>query len=105
MLCHEEDPAIKGGIDGGAKVAGELDPQGNEQGPGSVGAPGCCCGGVGIGLPPSRDGSGPGTGPAARGSDAPASQVWASAGSTVEAQVRAAPKQRVSFLICVVVLP
>ena len=68
---YEEDPAVEGGFDGGTKVTEELDPQGYEQGPGSVGAPGYCWSGVGVGRPPCRDGSGPGTGPTARGRDAP----------------------------------
>ena len=39
---HEEDLAVKGAIDSGVEVAKALNPQGDEQGPGSVGAPGYC---------------------------------------------------------------
>ena len=51
---REEDPAIEGGVDGGTTVTEELDPQGDEQGPGSVGAPGHCCDGVSIGRPQAK---------------------------------------------------
>ena len=94
---HEEDPAVEGGVGGSATVAEELDPKGDEQGSGSVSAPGYCRSGVGIGQTPSREGGGTGTRPAVRGSDAPAYQLWGSAGLAAEAQVLAASKQWVSF--------
>ena len=97
--CHEEDPAVEGGIGGGATIDEELDLQRDKQSSGSVDAPGHFCSGVDIGRPPSREGSDPGIGPAARGSDTPAYQLWGSASHATEAQICAAPEQRVSFLI------
>jgi hypothetical protein len=63
----------------------ELDPKGHEQSPGSVGAPGYCCNGIGIIRRPSREGSSPETRTTARGSDAPAFQFRGSAGCAAEA--------------------
>ena len=40
--CHEEDPAVEGGVGGGATDAEELDPEGDEQGPWGIGTTGHC---------------------------------------------------------------
>ena len=39
MACHEEDPAVESGVDGGATVTEELHPQGCEQGSGASAPP------------------------------------------------------------------
>jgi len=104
-MRHKEDPTAKGGVNGSTEVIEELYPQGYEQGPGSIGAPGYCWSGVGIGRPPSREGGSPGTGPAVRGSDSPTPWFCSPADHAAKAEVRTASQRQVSFLILVLVFP